>query len=208
METTQVLIGLAIAWLLTGVLLGYVMRRRGHDLLLWFALGAALGPLAIPLAFNNTRSEPATRAGAWSSHTTGGFDVLVALDGSAESKAALQEAKRLTSDEPTSFTFVTVLDYESSSPLAEEDVASAQAMLKQAASSVSGYPTHTEILFGDPSTALLEYASQSGKELIVMGSRGHGASELLFGSVARSIVSKCDVPVFVGSQPTSNPLPY
>lgn len=209
MEITQVLIGLVVAWLLTGVLLGYAMRRRGHDFFLWFALGAVLGPLSLPLAFNNIKTETAARSeAAFTSHTAGGFDVLVALDGSPEANAAMRDARRLTTDQPTSFTFVTVLDYESRSPLAQEEVATAEAMLERAASAVADYPTHTEVLFGEPSSTLLEYASESGKELIVIGSRGRGASERLFGSVARAIVSKCDVPVFVGSQPAADPLPY
>lgn len=39
---------------------------------------------------------------------------------------------------------------------------------------------------------------RTGIELIVIGSRGHGASETLFGCVATGLVGASDIPVFLG----------
>ncbi len=204
MDVTQGLIGLAAAWLLTGLVLGYVMRKRGHNFALWFTFGSLLGPLAVPLAFENVRREAELAVGRDAlTRTTGDRDVLVALDGSQEAAEAFQAAASVLTGEPTSFTFVTVLDYEARSPLASDEQERTQQMLDEVSRSISGTNTATEILYGEPSKVLLEYASETGKDLVVIGTRGRGASERLFGSVARAIVSDSDVPVLVGPRPGS-----
>lgn len=35
-------------------------------------------------------------------------------------------------------------------------------------------------------------------EMIVVGARGHGVSEALFGSVTKRLIGGCGIPVFVG----------
>lgn len=200
----QALIGLAIAWLATGLILGYVMKRRGHDFYVWLLLGSVLGPLSIPLAFENVRSEAeiVTTEAALHPKTKGGLDVLVALDGSDESAEALRTALPVMGMAPTSLTFVTVLDYEAFDAPADSEVRlNAEAMLDKAANSVTDREVTTAVLFGKPSRVLLDYAVETGKDVIVIGARGHGASELIFGSVARAIVSESPVPVLVGPRP-------
>ena len=200
MTTTEFLAGIALAWIVTGFALGYLMARRGHDFFVWLALGAILGPLAIPLAFQNIGSETKVDPTTMDRHvTTGDLDVLVAIDGSPEATAALIAAVPLIGKEPTSVTVVTVLDYEASSPLATEERDQAQQMLDEAVSGVDA-ELSTEILYGDPKRVIADYARETGKDLIVIGARGNGASQAIFGSVARAIVSGCKTPVLVGPQ--------
>ncbi len=56
----------------------------------------------------------------------------------------------------------------------------------------------TEILQGPVAQTLLEYARKNGINLIVTGTRGHGVlKQLLLGSVTHGLVSLADIPVLV-----------
>lgn len=51
---------------------------------------------------------------------------------------------------------------------------------------------------GEPSNAIVEYASSNGINLIVMSTHGYGGlKRLLLGSVADKVLRSCDVPVLV-----------
>jgi hypothetical protein len=92
MLRTLVLAGFLTAWLATGIISGIVMGRR-HDRLLdrflWSLLGAASGPLLVPLALEAGRREE--RLGQpnsslrWQERPP---SVLVAIDDSQEAAAA------------------------------------------------------------------------------------------------------------------------
>jgi len=89
------LIWLAVA-LTIGITLAVVMGRRGHSAFEWFLIGAVLGPFALPLAWGRIGSEPAAPnreiVDAAPGSGTGPIDVLVGIDGSAESETALRTA--------------------------------------------------------------------------------------------------------------------
>lgn len=57
--TIDFVLGLVAAWLLSGLVAGYVMRRTGHDFFTWFALGSVIGPLVFPLALGRARAAQA-----------------------------------------------------------------------------------------------------------------------------------------------------
>lgn len=210
MDTANTLIVVAAIWLLTGLLLGFMMRSRGHEFFVWLVLGSIMGPLAIPLAFANIRREPKiTAENLTRSVTAGDHDVMVALDGSDESLEALQRALPVVVSSATSVTLVTVLDFESfDSPLAVERRDEAQEMLEQAKASVPVEDVTTEILFGNASRVLVDYAKETGKDVIVLGAVGHGASKAVFGSVATAVVKQSPIPVVVGPRPMPQRLPY
>jgi hypothetical protein len=46
--TTEFVLGLVTAWVLSGLVAGFVMRRLGHDFFVWFALGSVIGPPRLP----------------------------------------------------------------------------------------------------------------------------------------------------------------
>lgn len=208
---TDVLIGMAVAWLITGVITGFVMRRQGHDLFVWLALGSVLGPLVVPLAVDNLRSTKASEA---KPHTTllppeGGMDLLIAVDGSADSIHAAESALGMFGSMATSVTMATVLPFESeSSETGKDDQEAAQTLLDTIAGDLGHPQIEKVILFGRPDTALSEHARASGAEMVVVGPRGHGASEALFGSVTKHLVGAGEVPVFVGSRAVEVPRPY
>lgn len=199
---TQFLLGVAAVWILCGVVTAFVMRRRGHDFFVWLALGSVLGPLVFPLAIDGARRDADTESEAHDRSYPGSLDVLVGLDGSEESKHALRSAMNMFGRQASTMTLATVLDYDSrGSASGKEARREASEMLRGAAMGLGHPGVTTELLFGRADQALTDFAKSNGIELIVVGARGRGASEALFGSVTRSLVGGGDVPVFVGSKP-------
>ena len=200
---TNVLLYVVSIWLAIGLVLAFVMRRRGHDFSVWLVLGAVLGPLAVPLAIERVRFHRASER-LWRS--TGspphrGFDLLAAVDGSVEAVVALETALGLFGDRISSLTLVTVLDYDSQASYTGQEVQTeARQLLDEVAQQLSFEPVDRQVLFGRPADAIAEFARTSGMELIVVGARGHGASESLFGSVTARLVGSSEVPVFVGPE--------
>jgi len=194
---TSFLIGLGVAWVLVGVVLSVVMRRRGHDLFVWLVLGAVMGPLSIPLAFERLREETVHPSQpAWA---PGECDLLAGLDGSDEAVDAVRRAVRLLGSRVTSVTLATVLDHDSrGSTSGDEMRASATAVLERAREMLELPGARLEVLYGRPDTALTAYARSGGMNCIVVGARGRGASEALFGSVTGRLVGGSPVPVLVG----------
>ncbi len=205
MNFTNPLVVLGTAWLATGLLLGIMMKLRGHDFYVWLLLGSILGPLAIPLAFQRIAKERSV-GHTESVRKDGDFDVLVALDGSDESMAALKSALPMMMSTPTSFTFATVLDYDTARQRGEPE--RAKAFLEDAAKALPDHRVSTEVLFGRPARTLVEYADSTAVDLIVLGARGKGASKQVFGSVANAVVKDSEIPVMVGPRPTASRLPY
>lgn len=201
MDSNDLLIVAAI-WVTIGIICAFVMRRRGHDFYVWLALGTVLGPLVVPLAIERARFHEAVDRESESIPTPArsGFDVVAGVDGSDESLAALNSALELFGDSITSLTIATVLDYDSESAAAgTEPRRQAQEMLDSAAAATSLDFVRTEILYGRADKALAEFARTHGAELIVVGARGHGATEALFGSITSRLVGACEVPVYVGA---------
>lgn len=199
--STGSLILIGVAWLLIGLSVAFVMRRRGHDLFVWVALGVPLGPLVIALAVERARYHGITETTMRESPTPDhqGFDLLAGLDGSAESLDAVDTALQLFGDKLSSVTIATVLDYDSESSISGRDSKQeAQLMLDGVADAMEFDPVETAILFGRPDLVLAETARATGIELIVVGARGHGAAEAMFGSTTGKLVGASEVPVFVG----------
>jgi nucleotide-binding universal stress UspA family protein len=61
------------------------------------------------------------------------------------------------------------------------------------------FDPETIVLAGRPATALLGYATSKDYDLLVVGSRGHGASKAVLGSVAATLVRAPELPVLVAS---------
>ncbi|HSJ27188.1 MAG TPA: universal stress protein [Acidimicrobiia bacterium] len=196
------LIGLGVAWAVTGIVLSVVMRRRGHDLLSWLVLGVILGPRAVPLALERLREHPLRRVHVPEAES-GHCDVLFATDGSEESFQALDDALGLLGPHATSLTVATVLDHDSREGAAGEDARRrAQALLDEVAARTGRDEVRTRILYGRADEALTQYAENAGIEVIVVGARGRGASQTLFGSVTGRLVGASRVPVMVGRRRT------
>jgi nucleotide-binding universal stress UspA family protein len=55
----------------------------------------------------------------------------------------------------------------------------------------------TECLMGDPATQILQYASEKGVDVIVLGHRGLGPNPDLLGGVARKIVNRTSISCLI-----------
>lgn len=79
-----------------------------------------------------------------------------------------------------------------------ETVSRAETKLSDLAKRAGHDGIKTMLLQGQPLHSLLEYGKESGADLIVLGSHGHGIlGSLLLGSVAEGCVRKSKIPTLV-----------
>ena len=132
--------------------------------------------------------------------------ILVAVDGSEGSKAAIDEALALARDLDASLTFVSVRRPPSSvrgHPYYDRQLSHGLGHARQAiAEAVEAARTAgVEIFEGDAADEIVSLADNRDVDLVIVGSRGHGAlAGALLGSVSREIVQHASVPVLVAKQ--------
>ena len=135
--------------------------------------------------------------------------ILIATDGSPSAQEAVDFGLELAADQGAAVTFVHVVPVLDVVPmsgfgmtgaveheLTEEDTG----LLEQAraAAEEAGVTAYTKLLRGDVSDEIVAYADTVDADLIVVGSRGHGAvSSALLGSVSRGILREARRPVLV-----------
>jgi nucleotide-binding universal stress UspA family protein len=210
MSITAILMLTGAAWLLIGVVLAVVMGRRGYDPVAWWLLGTVLGPLAIVLAVVSARRrrhrEPVRHGGV---PARGRVDVLVGLDGSAHSVAALQAALDLLGGRLGRVALATVLPLDDSSQRRLDRSAARERLEGVAAALVRarrGVHPRLVLLSGRPADELECLAMDEGYDLLVVGARGAGLSTALLGSTATTLAARGRVPVLVaGGAPASRP---
>lgn len=140
-------------------------------------------------------------------------NILVAYDGSPQSKAALGWALMIAGNLEAELNVVKVfepllqsyeVDYYTSqkiiahrNELEQED----RQLLEDAKKFCEGQgkqKVQADLLYGYATPTLLDYAHEKGMDLIVAGTRGHNAlDEMLVGSTTNSLVSLSKVPVLV-----------
>ena len=138
--------------------------------------------------------------------------ILVALDDSPASAAALEQAIDLARAEGARLTLLTVAvpprvlvlgpvvaPFPSTATLEAE----AQELLDRAEARVpDGIPVSTVVRSGPVAKAILDRVECAGHDLVVMGSRGLGpAASFLRGGVSRTVVARSPVPVLVSRAP-------
>jgi len=119
--------------------------------------------------------------------------ILVGIDGSDHSKAALMEARNVAKNF-SGFVKVITVHKQGMDEEAEKVLEEAEKYLKKEKINYS----LASILGSNPSRALVNIAKHENFDLIVVGSRGLGsAASFLLGSVSKKVVSKahCDVLV-------------
>jgi nucleotide-binding universal stress UspA family protein len=134
-------------------------------------------------------------------------NLLVAVDGSEGGKAAIDEAIALARDLGAALTFVFVRKRPSSTlghPFYERhvsyDLRQARHTIGDAieTATAAGIECDGEIFEGDAADEIVSLADNRHVDLIVVGSRGHGAlAGALLGSVSRAVVQHAHVPVLV-----------
>ena len=186
MSGTAFLFGLLAVWIVFGVVSALVMGRRGHAPFNWLILGAVLGPLVIPVALSSMHdTRGVSRIDPDRAAYRGPVDVLVGMDGSAESLSAAEVVTDLLGDRIGRLTLATVVDYDTAlggtagttHKSAEEELASAGAHLGQRL----GSDVDTVVLAGRPAEVLAAHATEGGFDVLAIGSRGRRRVETRHG---------------------------
>lgn len=190
-------------WVLVGLATAAVMRRRGHDLTAWAAVGIVFGPFVLPLASAQVRRALWVRPRVFASGTSGSghLDVLVGIDGSDDARRALLSAVERLGPSLRRLTLAMVVDADAALDMdtwggeawCHRTLAEHAAMVKQP-------DPGTVVLSGDPARALAAFAAAQRYDVIVVGPRGHGVSEALLGSVASRLARGAQTPVLVGPE--------
>ncbi|AEB94387.1 MAG: universal stress protein [Metallosphaera sp.] len=135
--------------------------------------------------------------------------ILVAYDGSENAKRALNVAIDLTKRYEAKLDIVEVVDtsvllgagigpvppdvIDSLYAKARADIENGKKTAEQGGVKADGV-----IVEGDPATAILDYASKNGIDLIITGSRGLSTIKRMFlGSVSSRIIHEAKMPVLV-----------
>lgn len=140
-------------------------------------------------------------------------NIMIAVDGSAESLQAVRQALALIERGlRAEVALVNVQEAASLLELATQDsdaiaaaaVEAGEHLMAQAAAllDAAGVGYSMEVVLGEPSTALVDLAEQINADLVLLGARGMGAVEsALVGSVSKAVISRCSQPVLIVRMP-------
>ena len=197
--STAAIVSIVVAWVVTGLLAGLWMARRGHDPL-WTLVAVVLGPLFVPIAWERgeRRSQLAASGGSAGS-TVDGPKALVGWDGSPESRRAFDMALELLGPGWGSMLLVEVLSHEQAEAADGADLDTAAARLAELAAraEAAGIVTRYQVMGGSPAETLRRVAEENGIDVLVVGRRGRGVSKRLLGSVSEDLIRHATTSVLV-----------
>ncbi len=197
-------------WVAIGLLVAYVLRRRGHDLVSWAVLGVAFGPFTIPLAVHHTREHRIRRRRVLSPGSTGPgtIDLLVGYDGSPEAREVLDELVPQWGPSLRRLTIAMVANHEADRCAPDDPTfAACRRILDEARAATREHAPTAVLLFGNPADALADYARDRGYDLIAVGRRGRHRARHLLGSTASGLMTRSTVPVVFPGHPSAGHQP-
>jgi nucleotide-binding universal stress UspA family protein len=193
-------------WIVVGCSALIFMIRHGHHPVRWAIASFALGPFVVVPAF--VARMCSRRIGSVilskGSKGTGPLSVLVGLDGSTASHQALLGTLAVFGDRIGSLTLAYAINFEAAKAkkatsyrtMAENTLGEASAI----AAEDLGISPATVILAGNPARALTTLAIEQGVDWIVIGTRGKGEAEWLYGSTATALAAASAPVVIIGGQ--------
>ncbi len=179
-----------------GLVAGFWMVRRGHDPR-WIYLGALLGPVFVPIAVERVRNGPVVVGDRPASRGNGGLRVMVGYDGSPESRGAVTAVHRMFDPRAITLVLAQVVSHDAAEEVDHTDVDAARHRLAEAAAELGVPEAVLEVLAGPPAETLCTLAREQDMDLLVVGRRGRGLSEMVLGSVAERVVKNARLPVLV-----------
>ena len=198
-----VVVVVAVCWVLVGLGVGLWMVRSGHDPR-WAVVAVAMGPIFVPIAMERVERGPRSAASGPEAipgrdGSAGGSRVLVGLDGSTESRQALDQVVDLLGPRCELLVLVEVVGFDATEDSTQHELEAATERLTMAAAAVSesGVAVRFEVLAGPPGEALRRFAEDQDMDLLVVGRRGRGLSRRLLGSVSSDLVCHSHLPVLV-----------
>ena len=119
--------------------------------------------------------------------------ILAGVDGSASAARALHEAVELANALQAPLVILAVAEREGDLPLAQKNADEALAIARAHAAAAAAVTA-----VGTPGIRILEKAAETGCDLVVLGSHGHGwIYDRLIGSAAAHVVSRGQMPVML-----------
>ncbi|MFR9676385.1 universal stress protein [Streptomyces sp. TR02-1] len=186
-------------WVAIGLITAWWMARRGYHHWGWLVMGAVFGPFLALAAGERVQLHqvgPLARMEV-GARGPGGLRVLVGVDGSETSQAALDLAVELLGPYAEALVAAEVVGYDAAEDARAPSTTAARNRLGAVAERSGGRVTECDILSGPPAQALTAYAEEQHMDLVVVGSHGRGLSRRLLGDVARALVRQRTVPVLV-----------
>ena len=135
--------------------------------------------------------------------------IVIATDGSAASAEALDFGLEVAADEDATALLVHVAPLMDvlpaggfpTNPSVPHEISEADHVPLEEAGEIAkraGVSATTHLLVGDPAREIATFAESQDADMIVVGSRGHGAiASVLLGSVSRGILRESKRPVLV-----------
>jgi nucleotide-binding universal stress UspA family protein len=191
---------LIAGWVLTGLITGRWMARRGHDQL-WTLISVILGPLFVPIAYERIERHPraieVVATDRWRPAAPGSDElrVMIGYDGSTEARHALRAALQLFGPRGGVLELVTVISHDD--PAGPDSVVfhAAKQRLADAASTAGEVPVGYAILAGPAGPCLQWHTEGRRAHLLVVRKRGQDMSTRMLGGVAEYLIARCPIPV-------------
>ena len=141
--------------------------------------------------------------------------ILVPLDGSALSEAAVEHAVQMAENFGAELTLLRVVSLPAVpggdvAAVEQNLVAESEAYLREIAHRLTArrVTTHTTVRVGKPADTIIEHASRDGNTMVVMATHGHRRIEQWpLGSIAEKVLRSMMVPVFLVRAPQPGPAP-
>ena len=207
MSGAMIVLTIAAVWLVIGLTLSLLLGRRGHDRFTWLVLGTVLGPLALALAVDawhwQENRETEVLQPPRPSNPAGTVDVLVGVDGSAESDAAVHTAIDVLGPRLRRLTLLTVIPFDGG----EEADTLAMTELHADHARLGLDNLGLEVARGHPAHVLRELALSDGYALLAIGTRGKGRAHL-FGSTAAELSKMSAIPLLMVSGTPAHERPH
>ncbi|GAA0943196.1 universal stress protein [Actinocorallia libanotica] len=207
-QMTAVILAFAAAWIITGLVTGLWLARRGHSLG-WTVVAVVLGPWYVPIALDRVERSPGVatfkrqatdRLGERSVAEPQGLRVLTGFDGSSQSCQAIRDTVALLGPRCGELVIAEAVTYDDADDPTGEAVENAARRLAAAVAETAGAGSVSyQVLFGPPGEALLRFAEAEDVDLLVVGRHGRGMSARLLGNVPAYLVKHATIPVLVAN---------